>query len=81
MYVTYILFSSKINKFYTGHTEDIDRRIQEHNRGKTPGMAKGMPWIIIYLKEHQTRAEAIKLEKSIKKRGAARFLNDDKNRS
>jgi putative endonuclease len=81
MYVTYIVFSSKIKRFYTGHTEDFERRLQEHNRGKTPGMAKGVPWKLIYLKELPSRKEAMKLEKFIKKRGAARFLNDKKNPS
>jgi len=39
-------------------------------------MATGVPWRVVFLKEHQTRKEAIKLEKFIKKRGAARFLNE-----
>ena len=30
----YILFSSSLNKYYVGSTIDIDRRIEEHNRGK-----------------------------------------------
>jgi putative endonuclease len=78
MYFTYILYSDKINKFYTGQTSDFDRRFEEHNRGKTPGMAKGVPWKLIYSKKFLLRSEAIKLEKFIKKRGAGRFLRDNK---
>ena len=81
MYTTYILYSTKINKFYTGHTSDLNRRLEEHNRGKTPFMAKGSPWKLLYSKAHDSRAESIKLEKFIKKRGAARFLKDIENRS
>jgi len=77
MYITYILYSPRVKRFYTGHTEDIERRLEEHNRGKTPFSAKGMPWTLIYSKECSSRTEAIKLEKFIKKRGAARFLNDN----
>jgi putative endonuclease len=77
MFTTYILFSSKIGKFYTGQTDDFDRRMEEHYRGKTPFMASGMPWEIVYSKKFKSRQEAIKLEKYIKKRGAARFLNDN----
>jgi putative endonuclease len=76
MFITYILFSSKIGKFYTGQTDDLDRRMEEHNRGKTSFMASGMPWEIIYSKEFNSRQDAIKLERFIKKRGAARFLDD-----
>jgi putative endonuclease len=40
-------------------------------------MKKGMPWVIIYSEEFQSRSEAIVRESSIKKRGAARFLSDN----
>jgi putative endonuclease len=77
MHITYILYSSKIDKFYTGQTMDLDRRLEEHNRGKTSFSATGMPWQIVFFKVFKSRTEAMKLEKFIKKRGAARFLNDN----
>ena len=77
MYITYILYSSKIDKYYTGQTMDLDRRIEEHNRGKTPFSASGIPWKLIYSKVLTSRQNAIKLERYIKKRGAARFLNEN----
>jgi len=76
MYHTYILYSNSVRKYYTGQTEDLGRRIQEHNRGKTAFMKSGIPWVILYSKEFDNRAEAVKLEGTIKKRGAARFLSD-----
>ncbi len=42
-------------------------------------MAKGIPWKIVYSKEFETRKEAMKYERFIKKRGAERFLNDNNN--
>jgi putative endonuclease len=77
MYYTYILFSEKINKFYTGQTENLQRRLEEHNRGKTSFMDHGIPWKLIYSIDLPSRAEAMKLENFIKKRGAARFLADN----
>jgi putative endonuclease len=76
MYTTYILFSNITGRYYTGQTIDLNRRMEEHNRGKTPFLARGCPWIIVFSRQHQTRKEAIKLEKYIKKRGAERFLSD-----
>ena len=76
-YTTYILYSKKVLKFYTGQTENIERRIEEHNFGKTPFMKAGLPWILVYTKTFNSRAEAIVLEKKIKKRGAKRFLDDN----
>jgi putative endonuclease len=77
MYFTYILYSTKINKFYTGQTDDLNRRLEEHNRGKTSFMSNGVPWKIIFSKANDSREVAMKLEKLIKKRGAARFLKDN----
>jgi len=76
MYITYIIYSEKIKRFYSGQTEDIDRRIEEHNRGKTPFLARGIPWELVYSRQFDSRSEALKLEKYIKKRGAARFIQD-----
>ena len=77
MNITYILYSFKINRFYTGQTINLVRRLEEHNRGKTASSAKGMPWKLVFSKECTSRTEAVKLEKFIKRRGAARFLNDN----
>jgi putative endonuclease len=77
MCTTYIIYSLKIDKYYTGQSDDLDRRMEEHNRGKTPFLATGMPWHLVFSKEFNSRTEAIKLEKFIKKRGAARFLKDN----
>jgi putative endonuclease len=76
MYITYILYSNKIDRYYTGHTENLERRMEEHNRGKTPFMSRGIPWKVMYQKEFGTRKEAMKHEEFIKKRGAKRFLDD-----
>jgi len=76
MFTTYILYSDNLKKYYTGQTEDLERRLAEHNRGKTPVMKRGIPWRIVFQKEFQTRQEAVQLEIQIKKRGAGRFLAD-----
>ena len=76
MYTTYILHSEKINKYYTGQTIDLNRRLEEHNRGKTSFLAGGIPWSLVFSQEFISRSDAIKLERLIKKRGAERFLSD-----
>jgi putative endonuclease len=76
MFSIYILYSAKLCKFYTGQTEDLERRLMEHNHGKSAFMARGMPWKLIWHTNVSSRKEAMSLEKTIKKRGAQRFLND-----
>ena len=34
MYIVYILYSSRLDKYYIGRTNDIVRRLSEHNRIK-----------------------------------------------
>jgi len=81
MYTTYILYSSKISRYYTGHTINLERRLAEHNHGKTKFLARGVPWTIVYTSILDSRSEAMMLENSIKKRGAKRFLDDLKIKS
>ena len=76
MFYVYILYSSLTGKYYTGHTENLKRRIEEHNARTNKSTAKGIPWEKIYSQEVNTRGEAMKLENRIKKRGARRFLED-----
>ncbi len=78
MYFTYIIYSDAIKKYYIGHTSDLSRRIEEHNRGKTKSIAKGIPWKLLFQTKFSSRSEAILLENKIKKRGAKRFLTDSK---
>jgi putative endonuclease len=72
----YILFSPSIGKYYTGHTQDLENRMMEHNGGETASIKSGIPWTIVWVKETSSKSEAIKLENRIKKRGAKRFLED-----
>ena len=74
----YILQSQSTGRFYCGHTSDLERRIDQHNDpeyelSRTTKVFKG-PWKIVWKGECIERGEAMKLEKSIKKRGINRFL-------
>ena len=75
-FYVYILFSNSLNRYYTGHTNDLPRRLEDHNRGKGNYTVKGSPWVLIRSFETITRAEATALEKKIKARGIKRYLED-----
>jgi putative endonuclease len=76
-YVVYILWSSSIQKFYIGQTQDLVNRLVEHNAGEGRFTNLGKPWVLIYQQACATRSEAVALEKKIKSRGARRFLSDN----
>ena len=75
-YTVYILYSRTCSKFYTGQTQDLNNRIIEHNSGETTSLRSCIPWTLVWEIEVDTRAEAMKLEKKIKSRGANRYLSD-----
>ena len=72
MYYVYILYSKKSKKFYIGLTDDVERRIQEHNSPDNRGWTKKFqPWIISYFEAYLTASEARIRELSLKHHGKA----------
>ncbi len=65
-FITYIIESKNLNKFYIGYTEDIDKRLIKHNSGGSRWTRKGAPWKVIYAKEFEAKGEAIKYEHFLK---------------
>lgn len=58
MYFVYILLSSKDNKTYTGYTNNIVRRLQEHNSGNVKATMYRTPFKVLHLEEFETEKEA-----------------------
>ena len=67
MYCVYIIISPKFRKHYTGHTDDLGRRIMEHNITAEKGYTRRYrPWEILHSEYFKTRSEAIHREKFYK---------------
>jgi putative endonuclease len=74
MYTLYILHSKSFNRFYVGYTNDIARRLTEHNRIKGKYTDAGIPWILIYTESFPSKKEAMDREKFIKSRKSKNFI-------
>ena len=74
MAYTYILYSEKLDKFYVGACINLERRIAEHNRGKSKFTRTGMPWNLVYEKEFPNLKNAKAYERKIKKRKSRKFI-------
>ena len=48
MYYTYVLFSLKDKMFYTGYTNNIDRRFKEHTNGMVASTKNRRPLKLVY---------------------------------
>ncbi|WP_373399466.1 GIY-YIG nuclease family protein [Algoriphagus halophilus] len=70
----YILFSTKLGKYYVGQTSDLEKRLERHNQGRERFTRTGIPWELVYTKACFSRGEAMGLEKRIKNLGAKRYL-------
>jgi putative endonuclease len=70
----YILYSSVTGKTYTGSTDDINRRLSEHNASKTKSTRSGIPWKIWHVMEYSSLEEARKMEKYFKTGAGRRKL-------
>ena len=74
MFYVYVLKSINYNKFYTGFTSDLVKRLAEHNSGKTKSNKTYAPFDIVYSEEIDSREEARKREKYLKTGAGRRFL-------
>ena len=67
-YYVYIVSNSFGTVYYTGVTNDLERRIKEHKEGIIPGFTKKYNCHkLIYFEEFSDITQAIEREKKIKK--------------
>ena len=74
MYFVYILKSEIENKFYTGHTNDLSRRLLEHNSGKHYYAKRFIPWKLVYTEEYNTLVDAVIREKYLKSAAGRKWI-------
>ncbi|NIO07203.1 MAG: GIY-YIG nuclease family protein [Deltaproteobacteria bacterium] len=81
-YWVYILQSESTGGHYCGHTSNLVRRLKQHNDpdyrlSRTTKKIRGH-WELVWSHECASRADAMRLEKAIKKRGIGRYLREGK---
>ena len=71
-YYTYILKSKKDSKIYTGYTQDLRKRLNQHNKGLSTYTKGRGPFILIYyegcLLESKARSRELFLKSGMGKR-------------
>ena len=68
MFYIYAIYNHEANKFYIGQTENLPKRLDEHNQHTFKGYTARFPgeWKFIYQESASTRSEALKREKQLK---------------
>ncbi len=78
MFYVYVLENPQ-GRFYVGQTDDLDRRLAEHNdpsRGKSRHTAKHGPWRLAWWEEHPDRSSAVRRERQIKAMKSSRWIRE-----
>ena len=70
----YVLFSNKDDEFYIGYTQDLKRRINEHNAKKNFPTKGRLPFALIYIEMCTNKEDAERRENYLKTTQGRRFL-------
>jgi len=74
MWFVYILESEKDSKHYIGSTNDLKRRIEEHNQGIVESTAARRPLKLVSYIAVETEAQSRSLEKYMKSGSGFSFI-------
>jgi putative endonuclease len=81
MYYVYVLKSIDHYRFYVGMTENLERRLNEHNIGKTKSTKAWRPWKVFFSEVYDTRELARQREKYLKSGYGKQWIKEKWSRS
>jgi putative endonuclease len=70
MFYVYVI-ENELHELYTGSSNDLKRRLHEHQSGKCVA-TKGHDWVLVYYEAYRVEADARLREQSIKHFGGTR---------
>ncbi len=66
VFFTYIIKSEKDGRFFYGQTNNLLRRLNQHNQGVEEATRSDRPWVLVAYKEFGTRSGAMSYERRLK---------------
>ena len=72
-YRVYVI-QNRAGKFYIGVSDDVGRRINQHNAGDSRWTRGKGPWTLVWQSGESSLSEARKLEKRLKRQKGGRGL-------
>ena len=76
MLYVYVLRSNVDGKFYVGQTDDLKKRVSEHNAGQVPSTRRRIPLELLYYEACNHRKDAVHREKYLKTTYGHRYLRN-----
>lgn len=71
MFYVYVLQSISTNELYFGYTNNLKRRLQEHNKKQVFATQKKAPWSLVYYEAFQSQQDATNREHKLKRFGSS----------
>ena len=75
-FYTYVLQSMKDLNLYVGYTNNLIKRIEDHNKGKVPSTKNRMPLKLIYWEGCLNQQDATGREKYLKTGWGKRYIRN-----
>ncbi len=69
MYYVYLLKSMKSGRLYIGCTANLEKRLYQHNEGKSAATKSEAPFELIYFEGYKSKKDAILRERRLKHHG------------
>ena len=73
-YYVYVLRSEKDGKFYVGYTNNVRKRVEQHNNGQVESTKRRVPLELIYWEGCINQQDATKREKYLKSSWGKRYI-------
>jgi len=76
MFYVYVIQSLLDNNFYTGFTDSLERRIDDHNSGKVKSTKNRVPFKLVYFEGSLNKYDALHREKYLKTTYGKRYIKN-----
>jgi len=76
-YFTYIIESETNHRWYIGHTNNINRRLDEHSSGQNISTRGKGPWKLIFLRDFDSNLKATRFELELKRLKNKKFIKKE----
>ena len=78
MFYVYIIWSEKLNRFYTGTIDDVLKRLEQHNSVVYDNSftSKGIPWTLFLVIDCKSSEQAYAVEKHIKQMKSSIYIRN-----
>ena len=75
-YYVYVLHSQKDENFYAGYTDNLNRRVEDHAKGKVSSTKNRRPLRLIYWEGCLNQKDALVREKYLKTAWGKRYIKN-----